>query len=533
MARSVRTIKLRKYIVPALYILVTFYVISMFFALLPFARFFVHPFKLLAGEKNYLVLLQNNYELRPTGGFISSFGILTIKSGIPRSLVFEDVYGTVDDHPYVTPPEPLGKLLGHPTYAGHTFRDANLNPHFPAAVRDLEVMLARTRPQQKIDGVIAVDVAAVENLLAAIGSVRINGTTFDAAHLLENMEHAVTDIDLHDLEARASRKDILKTLASRLFIKSMMPWNTADSVKSFKQSLENKNVLMFFKDETLQNIVEDKKWGGVMQRSDGEDFLAVVDANYGGGKSNRYVKKSIFAAIDLEKNTAEVEVRYDHPADYNLPLSTDYRAYLRAYVPDAWQANNVPYLSREGNLIAAGKTLTVPVHASAAVRFAFELPDRELTEYRLVLWKQPGTRDDFYHITVKLPGGMNITSRDFETTENIATFRGSLTDDRVLTFEVQKDRLPPRIIEHQLHALDTFEIFWNEELDSKSLDIKKWKFKDGLVVDSFNYEKKNLTIFTRGMTDQPEKQYVIEMAGVRDITGNQIKKKTLTFYQRL
>ena len=48
---------------------------------------------LFSQEKTYLIVFQNNNELRSTGGFISSYGILEFKSGIPTKLEVEDVYG--------------------------------------------------------------------------------------------------------------------------------------------------------------------------------------------------------------------------------------------------------------------------------------------------------------------------------------------------------------------------------------------------------------------------------------------------------
>lgn len=42
--------------------------------------------------RHYLVMVQNNHELRATGGFISSIGLLTLEQGKISNLEFADSY---------------------------------------------------------------------------------------------------------------------------------------------------------------------------------------------------------------------------------------------------------------------------------------------------------------------------------------------------------------------------------------------------------------------------------------------------------
>ncbi|MEX1052358.1 MAG: DUF4012 domain-containing protein, partial [Patescibacteria group bacterium] len=62
------------------------------------------------GEKKYLLLFANNMELRPGGGFIGSFGILTIKDFTIENIEIYDVYdadGQLKTH--INPPDPIRK----------------------------------------------------------------------------------------------------------------------------------------------------------------------------------------------------------------------------------------------------------------------------------------------------------------------------------------------------------------------------------------------------------------------------------------
>lgn len=542
-------------------VVIALYILWIFIAAWPFLNFAFHPFKLLWGQKQYLVLFQNNYELRPTGGFISAFGILTVKNGIPISFNFEDVYGTVDDHPFVPPPEPIGELLEHPTYQGHTFRDANFNPNFPDSVSQIEEFLRLTRPSQQLDGVFALDMSFMENWLRVTGPVNVNGREFSADNFFETLEEAVSNVDLHDLKMLGQRKMIVKSLAKKLAVKTALPWNFPGFIKSVRQSLDQKHALLYFKDDELQRLPERKNWAGVMKSDLGQDFLAIIDANYGGAKSNRYVSRNIFYYVDLVEGRSYLDVRMDQPNGYFIPFSADYRGYLRAYVPkdhrlvDSFvfdkerKANSMRYPAtryegREGDFNFAGLTHSVVPRSSEMAHFEFQFPKSvfDAPSYRINLWKQPGAPGDYLQVTVRVPAGMHLKSRDFEVKENVAIFRGFLDRDRALIFELEKDSASPRAILQNLDELNSFEIEWNEPVDPKSADFFKWKIEDSNYGDSqadaisiISVEINGTRMFvkTDGMTAQPEESYKFEISGISDFSGNKIEKRTYTFFQRL
>jgi hypothetical protein len=62
-------------------------------------------------EKTFLILFQNNMELRPGGGFIGTFGILKIKNGEIKELQTHDLSNFDGRIPStIKPPYPMGKL---------------------------------------------------------------------------------------------------------------------------------------------------------------------------------------------------------------------------------------------------------------------------------------------------------------------------------------------------------------------------------------------------------------------------------------
>lgn len=141
------------------------------FSDLAFEALKVAPDLLGATEpRTYLVIAQNNDELRPTGGFISAIGTLTLDQGNIVSFTFEDTYA-VDDFskPYPDAPPQLLRYMQSEIWL---VRDANWSPDFPTTVKHLLDLYAISRPA-KVDGVIAVDQLALQGIVAALEPIHI------------------------------------------------------------------------------------------------------------------------------------------------------------------------------------------------------------------------------------------------------------------------------------------------------------------------------------------------------------------------
>ena len=122
------------------------------------------------GSKTYLVLFQNNMELRPGGGFIGSYAILNLSKGKIGSFKIYDVYdadGQLKGH--VEPPYPIRRYL--PSIHWY-LRDSNFNVDFSKGAVASAVFL-NSEMQQAVDGVIGVDLSFVKNLLSVVGPVEV------------------------------------------------------------------------------------------------------------------------------------------------------------------------------------------------------------------------------------------------------------------------------------------------------------------------------------------------------------------------
>jgi len=123
-------------------------------------------------ESTYLLLAQNNDELRPTGGFISSIGAITVAHGVPHWASLEDSYAVENwNEAHPDPPEPLRKYMGLDLWVT---RDGNWWPDFPTSARAVGELYALNRGK-RVNGVIAVDMTAAARLVEALAPLELPG----------------------------------------------------------------------------------------------------------------------------------------------------------------------------------------------------------------------------------------------------------------------------------------------------------------------------------------------------------------------
>ena len=128
-------------------------------------------------DQNWLLLAQNNEELRPSGGFITSVGMLEIHDGLPALRDFRDSYQVENwDQPHPDPPLPLREYMRLDLWVT---RDANWWPDFPTSALAVSELYF-VNQGVAVDGVIAADMIAAERLLEALTPLTLaNGATIE------------------------------------------------------------------------------------------------------------------------------------------------------------------------------------------------------------------------------------------------------------------------------------------------------------------------------------------------------------------
>jgi hypothetical protein len=510
------------------------------------------------GSRTYLVLFQNNYELRPTGGFISNYGVLHFSHGVYTGIDFHDVYGDIDNHDYVEPPLVLSTLLQGNGYSGHNFRDANDNPDFRLTKDQLIEFYNMTYPDQEIDGVLAVDFHFLEQFVGMYAPITVEGQTLTQQNLFQTLSSLASDVDRHSTDALAQRKDIATPLMKSLINKTVIfPWRIHSFLTLLSQGFNEKHVLAAFNSSGLADSFHSRNWDGALPQSDMGDFLAVNEGNYGGAKSDRYITRdvtydlSVGSQRDIVGNpviTANVTVTLTHNGSYNIPLSGDYSGYLRTMIPKSSKILSGGSVTEDrDDVYVLGELVRLKPGESVSYHYTYQLPEYVWNNgtYYLHLHKQPGTDGDYYRVVVHTPQDTSLDAPLFEVRENTASFDAHLTEDMNLAFTLLPDNHAPRIISHEMTDMNQITIVFNEpvNLDSAGdsmnyqvldLDQTVLGTTDTVAVSSVKVDGAAVILTLSGMTEQEEEFYSVTLQGITDNAGNLVNPspRTVTVVQR-
>jgi len=366
--------------------------------------------------KNYLLILQNNAELRPTGGFIGTLGTVTIVDAQAENLKVADVYSldNADANKLNTvPPPPLAKYLGATKWY---LRDANWSPDFPTAAREAIDIYGQEGGTEKFDGVLAVDPTLASDLLKIVGNVTIGASTFTPANATDEIEYQVEKGFSANGLPVSQRKDILIALAGEVFarVAALPPDRWQLAVDAFVRALDEKHILIASFDPAVANFARSRNWDGAV-RAPANDFLMVVDANLAALKTDSVMTRSIDYSFTPAADglTATVNLTYANHGGFSWK-TTRYRTYTRIYVPpgsalvssSGAMANDKILDPRhtpgkvdtvdELGLRSFGAFLSVEPGETRTLSFSYKLPPSIVSAanagiYRLNVQKQPGT----------------------------------------------------------------------------------------------------------------------------------------------
>lgn len=290
--------------------------------------------------KSYLVLLQNNMELRPTGGFIGSFAKVSFEGGKLKKLEVNDIYaidGQLKIH--VEPPKEIKDDLGQKDYF---LRDSNWEPDFPTSARQAEWFYTK-ETGERVEGVVALDISAMEDLLSVVGS--LNLPDYNENITSDNLfAKAISHAEVGFFPGSQAKKSFLTALTQSLFNKLFfLPnQNWPGIVTSLGRSLEGKHMSIYLDDPRLFSYVVSQNWSSVLPRGKQEDdnltadFLAPVEANLGANKSNYYLDRNYNLETVIDKDgevNHRLRISYVNRSPSETFPAGKYKNRMRVYMP--------------------------------------------------------------------------------------------------------------------------------------------------------------------------------------------------------
>lgn len=377
------------------------------------------------GERKFMVLFQNDAELRATGGFMTAFAVLRVEKGKVFQEKSEDIY-TIDDkfNSRLPAPDIIRKYL--PLVYRFNLRDMNLSPDFKVSMDTFSEHYNNLRGEPEIDGIIAVDTQVLKDIVEVLGPVEVAGYgTYSA----ENDPRCDCPQIIYELEAladrptgslRANRKGILAPMLQAILLKSYgAPKQIWPALfQTVFRNIGEKHVLFYMYDQEEQQAAELINVAGRIQEYDG-DYFHLNDTNFAGAKSNMFTDHQVQQEIEITDDgtvTKTVTIKYKNPFPPSncdleagqLCLNGVLRDFVRVYVPKGSQliealGSEVEVETKED----LGKTVfeaffTLRPQGQAKLILKYKLPFKVSDTYNLLIQKQPGKRAPAYTIITSL-----------------------------------------------------------------------------------------------------------------------------------
>jgi len=284
--------------------------------------------------KRFLVIFQNNAELRPTGGFIGSYALVDIDRGRVKKVEIPgggsyDLKGSLRVR--LASPRPM-----HLINPDWQFQDANWFADFPTSAKKVTWFYEKSGGPTT-DGVIAVNASFLEKVLELTGPVAMPeyGKTIDAQNFYFETQKAV---EIEYDKTKNQPKKFIADLAPKVLERILAAdQNTSlQLLAALDQSLERKDLLFWFRDETAQAKAASLGWNGAVKNTEG-DYLYVVHTNIAGQKTDLVMKDDVDHSVKILPDGTGIvtlTIKRSHTGTKNALFSGVRNVdYLRIYVP--------------------------------------------------------------------------------------------------------------------------------------------------------------------------------------------------------
>ena len=384
-------------------------------------------------ERRYLVIFQNDKELRPTGGFITAYSISKVDKGKFEPVESDDIYNLDNKYqPTIAAPEPIVKYLKGPYLISKNLRlrDMNWSPDYKVTM-DLFGQEIKKVGIENIDGIIAVDTQVLVYILDAIGPIGVTGFGNYSTEIIPecNCPQVIYELEsFADVEGPIvwsenepgkivfappnydNRKKIIGPLMNAILSNALgQPKEKLPLLfeAAFKALLE-KHVLFYVYDQKAQAAVEKFGIGGIVSQTDG-DYLYIVDSNLGGRKSNLYAREEVSQKVEIAKDgsiTKELIITYKNPEKQDGWLNSVLPNFVRIYVPKDSELLSIDGLEEKKDAyeefdktVFSGYFQLRPLGV-AKLTLKYKLRDKFKDEYKLLIQKQPGKDKPLYSIKI-------------------------------------------------------------------------------------------------------------------------------------
>ncbi|KKR04565.1 MAG: hypothetical protein UT32_C0028G0002 [Parcubacteria group bacterium GW2011_GWC2_39_14] len=446
--------------------------------------------------QRYLVVFQNNNEIRPTGGFMGSFALLDIDRGAIKNM--EIPGGGI----YALQGQLLeNKISPYPLQLIQSrweMQDANWFPDFATSAEKVRWFYKKSGGPTT-DGVIAINASLVPKLLEIVGPIAAPkyGKLLTAENFITETQNTVEfEYDKTENKPKQILADIAPTLLEKMF--DLKGEDLVKLINVFKDGLSEKDIQLYFHNEAVEKKFASYNWTGAIKDTS-RDYLSIVNANIRGYKTDAVIEQNYELNSVINDNGEIVntlKIIRKHNGNANDPLTGKSNVdFVRIYTPegsqlltasgfsdipetsfepvqDSWtkdedllkiqgsvwiEPNSKTQINNEfgktvfGNWIQTdpGETSEVTVTYKLPFRFKFNESSGLLnifskktnsTYHSLYLQKQSGTQNTSYQVAIHLPNNKKVSwtyPENLDVDTDTLNYKTNLAKDNLIAFVVE------------------------------------------------------------------------------------------------
>lgn len=403
-------------------------------------------------RKRYLILFQNEGEIRSTGGWLTSYGIVGVEGGQIRELFVDDIYnadGTLKvQNKRATPPGSMSNAL---EITNWPFSLVNWYPDLADTLTEAEPFISELGKGSSLEGLITIDVSFVKELLERWGGIEVPGET--ELITSENLDSKIFQMHEEFVPGSTQKTTFSANLANEI-VKKLLSMNIADLMGMadiFEKTLDEKHLQATFKNKDAYNFFSSRNWANSMSNKYNDAPIA-IDWNWGGNKANLYLDKNYSLTINIkDEDTIDFiySINVENTSTENVYPEGDYINYQRIYIPPQAKIlringieNNEYSVYRESGFKVIGGWFNTPIKSINTLDISYRI-EREDGDsnfpiviqeqnafFDINLFKQPGEKKFAYKLDISYPSTWNLeSSQGLNSISNQLSGRFELNED--------------------------------------------------------------------------------------------------------
>ena len=285
------------------------------------------------GQRTYLIAACTGAEIRSTGGFPGSVGIMTVENGRLNIGGFASstaVVPNLNDENKIPVPAEEERIFGK--RVSESFLDTTFIPNYPRAAQLMkEIWEKYPATNPGLDGIVCIDPVFLQRVLALTGGITTtDGTVVDGTNAAEMLMNTVylkyeDNFDAQD----ALFAEVAQHALGQVF-GNLGSIDITEFAKVLFKSFDDRRIYAWINVPNEQAVLEDMKWTNSVSHSTTEPETGIYVGCAMGAKIDWYL--DIDTEVSKPTKNADGSKTYTVTAHFKNTLSEDYAKTISWYI---------------------------------------------------------------------------------------------------------------------------------------------------------------------------------------------------------